>query len=83
MKYLLFLCFSCSLLLISCSNQKISNEEITKDKDKVTEEVKLLLEKGQFNNTGSLTREARNKTKDKSDIEYYNRLYVHWFIGTI
>lgn len=75
MKYLLFLCFSCSLLLISCSNQEISNEEITKDKDKVTEEVKLLLEKGQFNNAGSLTREARNKTKDKSDIEYYNRLY--------
>ncbi|MEK3992643.1 hypothetical protein [Robertmurraya sp. FSL R5-0851] len=72
MKYILFLCLSCSLLLTSCSDKGTQEKE--KTKEEVTEEVKLLLEKGQYNNAGSLTRDSRGETENTSEIEYYNRL---------
>ncbi|MGS2779879.1 hypothetical protein ACVBAX_21310 [Robertmurraya sp. GLU-23] len=77
MKYILFFCLSCSLLLTSCS--KKDTEVEGKTKEEVTEEVKLLLEKGQYNNAESLTRDTRGETENTSEIEYYNRLYD--FIG--
>ncbi|MGS2778744.1 hypothetical protein ACVBAX_15360 [Robertmurraya sp. GLU-23] len=70
MRYLFFLCLICSFLLTSCSSKETTNAEDTKTN--VTEEVKLLLGKGQYTKAQTLTNEAR--TKDTNENEYYEIL---------